>query len=179
MVTFDPAACVDRLERFAEVLPALARVADSRDAAWKPASGAWSVLEICCHLLDEEVDDFRARLRLTQEDPASPWPGIDPEGRAVRDRYNHRNLGEVVAAFVRERRASVAWLRGLVRDGADWAVTHQHPRLGPISAGDLLVSWGAHDALHARQIAKRLYEIAERDGASSGFRARYAGEWGA
>lgn len=179
MSRFDPKPIIDRLERFAEVLPALARVADPRDAAWKPPHGAWSVLEICCHMLDEEVDDFRTRLRLTQEDPASPWPGLDPESRATRDRYNEQNLAVVLDAFVRERRSSVAWLRELAGRRPDWAVAHNHPRIGPITAGDLLVAWCAHDALHARQIAKRLFEIAARDGQPHGFRTLYAGEWGA
>ena len=40
---------------------------------------------------------------------------------------------------------------------------------------DLLTSWAAHDALHLRQIAKRLFQLAERDGGE--YNSRYAGEW--
>jgi hypothetical protein len=57
----------------------------------------------------------------------------------------------------------------------DWSVAYQHPKVGPIRAGDLLTGWAAHDALHLRQISKRLFQLAERDGA--GFTSRYAGEW--
>jgi hypothetical protein len=38
-----------------------------------------------------------------------------------------------------------------------------------------MVSWAAHDMLHLRQIAKRLFQIAQRDG--DGFSTDYAGEW--
>lgn len=154
------------------------------DARLKPPSGAWSILEIVCHLVDEETDDFRARLELTQRDPAAPWPGIDPEGWAVRREYSKQDLDAKVRAFAEERAKSVSWLRSLREP--DWQVAHNHPRFGPIRAGDLLCAWAAHDALHIRQIAKRLYELAARDGEALGresggkpFITRYAGEWGA
>jgi hypothetical protein len=51
-----------------------------------------------------------------------------------------------------------------------------HPKVGATAAGDVMASWAAHDALHLRQIAKRLWELAGRDGAP--FRTGYAGEWG-
>lgn len=177
-------AVIERLEKALGVFPGLCRVATPADARWKPAAtekyplGAWSILEIACHMLDEETDDFRQRLRLTQENPASPWPGLDPEGRAEREKYQERHLNEVLERWSAERRASIAWLRSIEKN-ADWCVTHHHPRLGPISAGDLLVAWQAHDALHIRQAAKRLYELADRDAKAGGFRVDYAGAWGA
>ena len=178
-MTLKAAAIVDRLERFGKAFSGIASVATEADARWKPPSGAWSILEIVSHLADEEVDDFRTRVRLTQEDPAAPWPGIDPEGRARERKYNERVLRESVDRFVRERAESVAWLRSLIASGkADWKVEHLHPRFGPISAGTLLISWAAHDSLHMRQIAKRLYELAGRDGGADGFKTAYAGDWG-
>lgn len=183
--SFDAATIIDRLERAAQVIPSLALVAHAADAKWKPAPtekhphGAWSILEICVHLLDEEVDDFRARLQLTLEDPAAAWPRIDPEGRAVAEHYNTRDLRQVVDQWVIERRASIAWLREMHAKRVDWNTAHVHPRVGPVPAGELLVSWAAHDALHVRQIAKRLYELATRDGAARGYKTIYAGEWGA
>lgn len=183
---FDPTPLIDRLERAEHALPAMARIASEPDAKWKPApsdrfpSGAWSILEICCHMLYEETEDFRTRLRLTQEDPAAPWPGWDPEGHAVRERYNEQSLPVVLDAWVRERKATVRWLRELVGSGrADWFVAYNHPRVGPVRAGVLLVGWAAHDALHLRQISKRLFELAERDGKGPGFETDYAGKWGA
>ncbi len=175
----NPSVLVDRLERFARVLPMAAIIASAGHARWRPPNGAWSILEVVCHLADEEVEDFRTRVRMTLFDPGIVWPPIDPEGWAVQRRYNEQDLEEQVARFVRERAESVRWLREVIAGGADWTRAYQHPKFGPIAAGTLLVSWAAHDALHLRQIAKRLYELAELEGAGDGFRAQYAGEWGA
>lgn len=147
------------------------------DARFKPPSGAWSIVEIVNHLVDEEREDFRVRLRSTLETPAKPWPPNDPEAWARDRKYRDRDLGESLASFERERAESIAWLRSLRE--VDWTRAYIHPKAGPISAGDLLVSWAAHDALHVRQIAKRMFELAGRDGAAEGFSTRYAGEWGA
>jgi hypothetical protein len=168
-------ALIKRLEGTGAWLPAILAGLGPDDTKWKPPTGAWSILEILNHLVDEEVDDFRARLRSTLEDPSRAWRPIDPEGWARERRYNERELGESVGRFVAARRESVAWLRSLLAS-TDWRVAHEHPKFGPIRAGDLLGAWAAHDALHLRQTAKRLFELAGRD--AEGFSTRYAGEWG-
>lgn len=161
------------LERFGRVLPVVVRDVSPEDARWKPADGAWSILEIVRHLLDEEVEDFRTRVRLTLEKPAEDWPGIHPAQWAVQRRYNDGELNDAVAKFVAERDASVKWLRGL--KNPDWSSTHAHPKFGSMRAGDLLAAWAAHDSLHLRQIAKRLHQMAARD--AEGFSTGYAGDW--
>ncbi len=168
----NPSRLIDSLERFAGVLPAVVRGVSGEDARWRPDGVRWSILEIVLHLADEEVEDFRTRVRLTLADPAAEWPRIDPEGWAVARRYNEGELDDAVKRFVAERGASVAWLRSL--QGADWSASHEHPR-GALRAGDLLVSWAAHDALHLRQIAKRFHEMAARDGGR--YSSDYAGRW--
>lgn len=168
-------ALIARLDSFADELPVLVSRLSETDARFKPASGAWSVLEIVCHLVDEEVEDFRTRLRLVLENPERAWPAIDPEGVATSRRYNEQSLPERVQKFVKERRESVAWLRSLREPS--WENAYVHPTWGPISAGMLLTAWTAHDMLHLRQIAKRRYELACRDGEP--FSASYAGQWGA
>jgi hypothetical protein len=169
----DATRLIARLERFGAALPAVVTGIPADDARWKPADGAWSVVEIVRHLGDEEVDDFRRRLQLTLDDPAADWPPIDPEGWAVERRYNEDSLDVAAARFAAERRASVAWLRGVA--GPNWSNTHLHPKGWSIRAGDLLSAWAAHDALHLRQIAKRLYQLAQRDGGE--YVTVYAGEW--
>jgi len=169
-------ALVERLAITPAALTALLGPMGREECAWKPPGDAWSILEIVRHLGDEEVEDFRARLQSTLRDPAAPWTPIDPQGAARERRYNEGDLGEALDRFERERAASVAWLRSL-GDGVDWSVAHEHPKLGPITAASLLASWAAHDALHLRQIAKRMFELAQRDG--GGASTLYAGEWGA
>jgi hypothetical protein len=167
---------IGRLEHFGRVLPVLITGMATEDLRWKPPSGNWSILEVLCHLADEEVEDFRSRLAFVLEQGEGAWPGINPEGWARERRYNEQDAVAVVSRFVREREKSVVWLRSLPTD-VDWSLAYQHPRFGPIRAGMLLASWAAHDALHLRQIAKRLHEMAGRDGGEYG--TIYAGEWGA
>lgn len=172
--TMRHANLVIALDRFSAILPAVVCGISPDDARWRPEVGQWSILEIVRHLADEEVEDFRTRLRLTIEEPQHGWPRIDPEGWAVQRRYNEGDLNEAVACFVRERKESVKWLHS-IPESFNWSQAHMHPRIGPIRVGDLLVAWAAHDALHLKQIAKRLYQIANRDG--EGYSSRYAGEW--
>lgn len=166
-------AIVNRLEAFGAALPALVSGVGDDDARFRPEASSWSILEVVTHLADEEVEDFRRRVRLTLEDPGSPWPSIDPEGWARERRYNESDLGESAARFVAERKRSVEWLRGL--GDVDWRQAHEHPRLGSMRAGDVLASWAAHDALHLRQIARRMFQLTNRD--AGDFTTRYAGGW--
>ena len=46
---------------------------------WRPHPEHWCLLEIVCHLYDEEREDFRARLRSVLEDPSRALPLSDPE----------------------------------------------------------------------------------------------------
>jgi hypothetical protein len=166
---------VDSLARFGRLLPAVVNGIADADLRWRPPNGNWSILEIVCHLRDEETEDFGKRLRLTLEDPSLPWPGIDPEGWAREREYNDQDFGTAVDAFAAARQQSVAWLRGLKNPA--WTNTYEHPIAGELSAGDLLAAWAAHDQLHLRQIAKRRYELNGRDAAP--FRSHYAGSWSA
>ena len=161
------------LERNGGVLATAVEGVSPEDARWRPDDGAWSILEIVRHLVDEEQDDFRTRVEHTLRDPEAAWPPIDPEGWAAERRYNDDDLDEAVRTFRARRTESVRWLRAL--DDPDWSRTHTHPKFPPLRAGDVLVSWVAHDALHLRQIAKRLYQIIDRDGGD--YSPAYAGRW--
>lgn len=167
------AKLIASLERFGRMLREVVRDVSDDDAAWKPADGAWSILEVVGHLVDEETSDFRQRVALTLENPSTSWPPIDPEGWAVERRYNEGKLSEAVSRFESLRAESVVWLRSL--DRPDWARTYEHPKFGPIRAGDILAAWAAHDYLHLRQIAKRMYQMAGRDAGE--YSTRYAGDW--
>ena len=164
---------IESLERFGRSLPTVVERVSATDAKWKPADGAWSILEIVTHLCDEEVEDFRTRVRMILENPKKDWPEIHPSQWAIDRKYNEGDLRKVVDRFVRERTASIGWLKSL--NDPDWSIARANPKFRLIRAGDLLTSWAAHDALHLRQIAKRLYQIAQRDGGE--FSSEYAGEW--
>ena len=164
---------LDRLAASGEAVAALARSVSDVQARWKPTPQEWSVLEVLGHLLDEEREDFRTRLDYILHRPGETWPPIDPVAWA-RDRgYNERGREPAVEAFVWERHASLRWLEALPRP--DWTAAHQHPRLGRVTAGEMLAAWVAHDHLHIRQLNQLHWQyLAET---VSPFSLTYAGGW--
>lgn len=154
-----------RLTLFPSLLRTSVESVDDAEARFRPETQAWSIVEILGHMLDEERDDFRPRLRSTLEDPQQPWAAIDPP-TAVRE-HGHQDASKstLLEAFCKERHASLQWLEeNLERTASDWDRTYKHPSLGALRAGDLLLSWVNHDHLHMRQIGLRLYQLSLRDG---------------
>jgi hypothetical protein len=170
-----PDNLIQSLESVGTIIPAMLASVNDEDARWKPPSQNWSILEVVCHLIDEEKDDFRYRIQSTFADPTRFWPSINPQLWAVDRNYQSRNFQQAVKEFVGERKNSVAWLKSLKEP--DWHCTYEHPHLGPIRTGDLLAAWASHDHLHLRQITKRRFEMIARD--AGPFSPSYAGDWGA
>ena len=85
-MAMDPAWVIDRLESNVSVFQGQLRLVRSPQAMWKPAPDEWSIVEVINHLVEEETDDFRMRLRFLLEDPAKEWPDIDPQ-RSVEERH--------------------------------------------------------------------------------------------
>jgi hypothetical protein len=172
-MAMDPAWVIDRLESNVSVFQGQVRLVRSVQATWKPAPDEWSILEVVNHLAEEEIDDFRTRLRLLLEDPNKEWPNIDPERSVVENRFNSRDLQGSLHRFSRERARSVEWLRTLSQ--ANWHLAHNHSKFGSLRAGDLLCSWLAHDLIHIRQINTLHYEY--QANTSPEFSAAYGGNW--
>jgi len=182
----DLAAARAQLAAHADAVAALVGTFDAEAARWRPAPDAWSALEVVCHLADEERDDFRTRVALTLQDPALPWPPIDPGGWVTARGYAERDLADALADFAAERRRTLAWLDTLAQAAAapPWSNAARHPAGFTLRAGDLMASWLAHDLLHLRQLVELRYGAlaAGRDPAATGapdggWDIRYAGEW--
>jgi len=169
----DLSECIGRLSSSATTLRHMLIGVEAEQASWKPNPDAWSLLEVVNHLADEERDDFRRRLALTLEDPAREWPPIDTEGWVISRDYASRDWQGSLEDFAIERKRSVDWLASL--ESIDWSITHDHPRLGPMRAGDLMVSWIVHDLLHTRQALRLQYDWAVQNGAP--YQVEYAGGW--
>ena len=93
-----------------ERVGALMQHVTDEQARWKPKAGAWSMLDVVNHLVDEEKEDFRVRLDSILLNAEQDWPPIDPEGWVVERRYNERDLQESLDHYRSERRASLEWL---------------------------------------------------------------------
>jgi hypothetical protein len=156
----------------AERIRGLVGDVSDEQARWKPGPDQWSVLEVVNHLYDEEREDFRVRLDIILHHPDRPWPAIDPEGWVIQRAYNRRELGKSLQNFLGEREESLKWLRGLA--SPDWEASYEAP-FGPITAGDMVASWVAHDVLHMRQLVELTWAWTTRVVAP--YKVNYAGTW--
>lgn len=161
-----------QMEIQGRAITALAAGLTPDQARWKPDSSSWSVLEVLNHLLDEEVLDFRCHLDHLLHTPDAPWPEIDPQSWVTKREYNKRNLVETLVGFERERASSITWLAALT--DPDWE-SHAALPWGTLTAGDMLVSWIAHDLLHIRQLVELRYALNKH--ANSPYSPEYAGKW--
>jgi hypothetical protein len=139
---------------------------------WKPEPSSWSLLEVICHLYDEEREDFRARLKHTLKTPDLPLPQISPKEWVDERKYLEWNFDETLLNFQNERLQSIAWLSELV--SPPWENVCLHPKIGPLSAEMFLVNWLGHDYLHIRQITRLKYAFLKTN---SKINLDYAGEW--
>lgn len=168
----DLAACIEQSEQQARAIQAMVAGVDEEQARWKPDADSWSILEVVNHLADEEREDFRTRLKHILGKADGLPPGIDPVGWVTARQYNARNLRTSLEDFMRERDQSLAWLSGL--SDPEWDHAIEAP-FGQIRAGDMLMSWLAHDLLHLRQLVELRYAYHRQQALPD--QIQYAGKW--
>ena len=139
---------------------------------WRNQPDKWNLLEIICHLYDEEREDFRQRLKCVLEDPEKPLPSIDPQGWVASRNYASRDFKEMSHKFLEERRQSVQYLKSLKNPA--WENAFIHPKFGPLTAKLFLSNWLAHDYLHFRQIIKLKFDYLAFQSHET---LDYAGKW--
>jgi hypothetical protein len=168
----DPAYIIHNLSRNRHVIYELLDGITKEEASWKPAPGKWSLLEIICHLHDEEREDFRTRLKHVLTTPSEPLPPIDPAGWVSERKYMEQDHNEVLRRFMEERERSLEWLRSL--QSPAWGNAYDHPKFGKMTAELFFVNWHAHDLLHIRQILGVKHKYLAHHTSET---LQYAGDW--
>ncbi|MDD7887916.1 DinB family protein [Flavivirga sp. 57AJ16] len=163
---------IKALENNQQVFKSLLISKGEEQYLWKPEPVKWSLLEIVCHLLDEERDDFKARVKHVLETPLKALIPIDPEGWVKERAYITRDYNQTLQAFLEERHKSVTWLKSQIH--ANWDNQLTHPKLGDMSAKLFLTNWLAHDYLHIRQILRYHYNYLKQ---KTNIDLGYAGSW--
>jgi hypothetical protein len=142
------------------------------EAQVKPSPESWSVLEVICHLYDEEREDFRERVDFILHRQHEEWHMIDPQGWVTEREYNERNFAKMLEYFLAERKQSLEWLGELSNSNWDTVYTSEY---GSTTAGEMLACWVAHDNLHVRQLVElRRVRI---EAMSRPYTLEYAGDW--
>ncbi|NND77940.1 MAG: DinB family protein [Flavobacteriales bacterium] len=163
---------ITKLEHNKEVFKVVFSDLHENEYLWREKEGSWSLLEVLCHLLDEEKEDFRMRVRHVLETPQEHPPSIDPVGWVIQRDYQSQNFQDKLKALLKERTTSIDWLRSL--KDPKWNNEYQHPKLGTQTAQMYLENWLAHDYLHIRQINRIKYLYFKSCAKAS---LGYAGTW--
>jgi uncharacterized damage-inducible protein DinB len=155
-----------------EIIRALIANISQEEARIKPSAEDWSILEVICHLYDEEREDFREHLDFILHRQNEEWRQIDPQGWVISRKYNEQDFLEMQTKFFEERKKSLDWL--IDQSDADWDVTYTS-KFGSVPAGEMFASWIAHDNLHIRQLVELKRFQIEKITQSYGI--GYAGDW--
>lgn len=155
-----------------EMIRVLLKSIDQEQAQVRPEADSWSILEVICHLHDEEREDFREHLDFVLHRQNEEWHVIDPQSWVRERKYNEQNFAEMQEKFFAERERSLEWLAGL--SDTDWDTTYTS-EYGSMSAGEMFSCWVAHDNLHIRQLVELRRAHIER--ITQPYSIGYAGEW--
>jgi hypothetical protein len=156
----------------AETIRALVNGVNQAEAQIRPAPESWSILEVVCHLADEERNDFRPRLDIMLNRPSEKFAPNDSQEWITERKYNERDLAGSLEDFLAERKKSLEWLKGLAN--SNWEATYTTP-YRTLSAGDMFTSWVVHDILHLRQLVELRY--ARVVTLTAPYNVEYAGGW--
>jgi hypothetical protein len=168
----DMADIIHRLSSNADAIRALVSSLSNEQADWKPDPETWSMKEVMAHVYNEERVDFRQHIKEILSVPQQPWGGLQQEWLQV------ESCGQAMESFLKEREASIAWLKTL--EATNWDTIIQ-ATFGPsdeilkLSAGDVLTSWVEHDYLHLRQMIEVLHSWNVKK--SAPYSLDYAGGW--
>lgn len=160
------------LENSTEMIRALLLGITQEEAQVKPNPESWSILEVVCHLYDEEREDFREHLDFILHRQNDEWHVIDPQSWVRERKYNEQYLDEIKEKLFAERAKSLEWLNGLA--DSNWNITYTS-QYGSMSAGEMFSCWVAHDNLHIRQLVELRRQKIEN--ITQPYNIEYAGDW--
>lgn len=160
------------LQNSTEMIRALLSGISQEEAQIKPSPESWSILEVICHLYDEEREDFREHLDFILQRQTEEYHVIDPQGWVIQRKYNEQNFAEMQEKFFTERQKSLDWLIEMSNSNWNTIYTSQY---GSVSAGEMFSCWVAHDNLHIRQLVELRRNRIER--ITKPYPIEYAGDW--
>ena len=118
----------------------------------RPLPDQWSALDCLRHLIDTERLVFPERVRALLD--GRDFVSFDPDAESAR--WGPGAPAVLADEFATLRGGSLALLAAI--KPADLARTATHEELGPVSLGNLLHEWGAHDLNHLVQAERALMQ---------------------
>ena len=150
---FDLEKSIAVLKRTPDVLEALLRDLPSEWTNGNEGPETWSAFDVVGHLIDGEQTAWIDRARVILADAESRR--FEPF-----DRFRHlnankgRQLNDLLRVFRELRTRNLSELSRLQLTSAHFSRTGEHPTFGPVTLGQLLATWVAHDLGHIAQITR-------------------------
>jgi len=117
----------------------------------RPAPAEWSAVECLQHLIDtERVFQFRVKCFLDGAD----FPAFDPDQEGTKP--GERSPAKLTMELEALRAVSLEMLESISETDLDRRVRHQE--LGPVTLGEMLNEWAAHDLNHTIQAEQALMQ---------------------
>jgi len=124
--------------------------------------GTFSPRDVLGHLIFGEETDWIPRARIILEHgEARPFDPFDRFG--YRDRLAGLTAAQLLDRFETLRQRNLAELESLRLRPADLERKGLHPDLGPVTLGELLATWVAHDLDHLAQVARVMARRCQED----------------
>jgi DinB family protein len=155
---FDLAEGIAVLERTPRVLRTL--LAGLPDGFTRATEGpdTWSPFDVVGHLIHGERTDWMARLEIILS--AGETRAFTPFDRFAQfEASRGKSLDVLLDTFEALREDNLARLASLRLSAADLGRRGRHPELGPVTLGQLLATWVAHDLSHLGQIARVMGKV--------------------
>ena len=146
---------IEILSRTPATLDAMLRGLPDTWIAANEGGETWSPYDVVGHFIHGELTDWmpRAKIILAHGD-ARPFDKFD---RLAQFKASApRTLDSLLDEFAVLRRRNLDELRALALTPADLDRPGRHPELGPVTLGQLLATWTAHDLDHVMQISRVL-----------------------
>lgn len=116
-----------------------------------PLAGEWSAVECLNHMIDiEQV--FQFRLQAFREGRDFPDFNPDKEGTNTAS----RSAADLAEKFDHLRTESLQQIEQI--SPADYGLVARHAELGPVTLGQMLNEWAAHDLNHTIQAERALIQ---------------------
>lgn len=144
-----------QLARTPGVLDALLRGLPENWAGLDEGPGTWSPRGVVAHLAHADRTNWLPRARvLLASGEAEVFPPFDRAGHQEAEAA--RSLDELLDDFAAVRAESLRALDALNLNPAELERRGTHPEFGPVTLGQLLATWAAHDLDHVLQVTRTL-----------------------
>jgi len=160
----DLSRTVALLERTPTALNALLRGLPEAWTLANEGAGTWTAFDIVGHLIHAEHTDWIPRATMILEHGESEtFKPFNREGQ--NEKSQGKSLPQLLDEFAAVRAASLSRLRAMNLEPGDLDRRGRHPNFGPVTLGQLLATWAAHDLTHLHQLSRLLaYQYREAVG---------------